>query len=71
MNTNTIPGNKCAMVPTALEFTRVPHAMTTRGRVDDDFALVGEFLEEDVDVAAEIQKTSDPCLSEFRKVPSF
>ena len=66
MNTFTIPGNKCAMVPTALECMR-PHAMTTRGLVDDDFARVDEFVGDDVDVTAEIQETSEPRLSEFRK----
>merc|ERR1712078_683036 len=43
-------------------------SMTTRGLVEEDFARVGEFLGEAVDVAAEIQKTSGPKMSEFRKV---
>jgi len=66
LNKNTIPGDKSAMVPNGLRVGA--HAMTTRGLVEEDFARVGEFLGEAVDVAAEIQKTSGPKMSEFRKV---
>jgi glycine hydroxymethyltransferase len=66
LNKNTIPGDKSAMVPNGLRVGA--HAMTTRGLVEEDFGRVGEFLAEAVDVAAEIQKTSGPKMSEFRKV---
>ena len=54
------------MVPKGLRVDA--HALTTRGLVEEDFARVGEFLGEAVDDAAEIQKTSGPKMSEFRKV---
>merc|ERR1719262_2016335 len=66
LNKNTIPGDKSVMVPNGLRVGC--HAMTTRGLVEEDFARVGEFLGEAVDVTAEIQKTSGPKMSEFRKV---
>jgi len=42
--------------------------MTSRGLVEQDFAQVGGFIGEAVDIAAEVQKQSGPKLVEFKKV---
>merc|ERR1712187_1081247 len=66
LNKNTIPGDKSAMNPNGLR-VGTP-AMTSRGLVEEDFARVGEFLGEAVDIAADIQKQCGPKMVEFRKV---
>jgi len=66
LNKNTIPGDKSAMNPNGLR-VGTP-AMTSRGLVEPDFAQVGGFIGEAVDIAAEVQKQSGPKLVEFKKV---
>lgn len=66
LNKNTIPGDKSAMSPNGLR-VGAP-AMTSRGLVEEDFAKVGEFIGEAVDIAAEVQKQSGPKLTDFRRV---
>lgn len=66
LNKNTIPSDKSAMNPNGLR-VGAP-AMTSRGLVEEDFAKIGEFMGEAVDVAAETQKQSGPKLVEFKKV---
>eukprot|EP00929_Paragymnodinium_shiwhaense_P117847 TRINITY_DN891_c0_g2_i1.p1 TRINITY_DN891_c0_g2~~TRINITY_DN891_c0_g2_i1.p1 ORF type:complete len:490 (+),score=127.90 TRINITY_DN891_c0_g2_i1:130-1599(+) len=66
LNKNTIPGDKSAMNPNGLR-VGAP-AMTSRGLLEADFAKVGEFIAEAVDIAAEVQKTSGPKLVDFKKV---
>merc|ERR1712003_603729 len=66
LNKNTIPGDKSAMNPNGLR-VGTP-AMTSRGLMEEDFALVGNFIAEAVDIAAEVQKESGPKLVDFKKV---
>eukprot|EP00933_Yihiella_yeosuensis_P066677 TRINITY_DN7104_c0_g1_i1.p1 TRINITY_DN7104_c0_g1~~TRINITY_DN7104_c0_g1_i1.p1 ORF type:complete len:488 (-),score=131.61 TRINITY_DN7104_c0_g1_i1:917-2380(-) len=66
LNKNTIPGDKSALNPNGLR-VGAP-AMTTRGLVEEDFAKVGQFLGQAVDIAAEVQKQSGPKLVDFKKV---
>jgi glycine hydroxymethyltransferase len=66
LNKNTIPGDKSAMNPNGLR-VGTP-AMTSRGLVEADFARVGDFIGDAVDIAAEVQKQSGPKLVDFRKV---
>merc|ERR1711972_534659 len=65
LNKNTIPGDKSAMNPNGLR-VGTP-AMTSRGLMEDDFARIGEFLGEAVDIAVDVQKQSGPKLAEFKK----
>jgi len=66
LNKNTIPGDKSAMTPSGLR-VGAP-AMTSRGLVEADFAKVGEFIGEAIDIAAEVQKESGPKLVDFRRI---
>jgi len=66
LNKNTIPGDKSAMNPNGLR-VGAP-AMTSRGLVEEDFAKIGEFIGEAIDVAAEVQRESGPKLVDFRRV---
>merc|ERR550539_972645 len=66
LNKNTVPGDKSAMNPNGLR-VGTP-AMTSRGLVEEDFARVGAFIGEAIDVAAEVQEQSGPKLAEFRRV---
>merc|ERR1712039_590514 len=65
LNKNTIPGDKSAMNPNGLR-VGTP-AMTSRGLVEEDFARVGEFLGDAVDIAVDLQKQSGPKLVDFKK----
>jgi len=66
LNKNTIPGDKSAMNPNGLR-VGTP-AMTSRGLAEQDFAQIGGFIGEAVEIAAEVQKQSGPKLVEFKKV---
>merc|ERR1719330_1498966 len=66
LNKNTIPGDKSAMNPNGLR-VGTP-AMTSRGLMEEDFARIGDFLGEAVDIAVDVQKESGPKLVEFKKV---
>jgi len=68
LNKNTIPGDKSAMTPNGLR-VGTP-AMTSRGLMEEDFAKVGTFIGEAVDIASEVQKESGPKLVDFRRVLS-
>eukprot|EP00928_Gymnodinium_smaydae_P094716 TRINITY_DN799_c0_g1_i2.p1 TRINITY_DN799_c0_g1~~TRINITY_DN799_c0_g1_i2.p1 ORF type:complete len:491 (-),score=132.41 TRINITY_DN799_c0_g1_i2:269-1741(-) len=66
LNKNTIPGDKSAMNPNGLR-VGAP-AMTSRGLVEEDFARIGDFIGEAIDVTAEIQRESGPKLVDFKRV---
>jgi glycine hydroxymethyltransferase len=66
LNKNTIPGDKSAMNPNGLR-VGAP-AMTSRGLLEDDFRLVGEFIADAVEIAAEIQQQSGKKLVDFKRV---
>merc|ERR1712060_215506 len=66
LNKNTIPGDKSAMNPNGLR-VGTP-AMTSRGLMEEDFARVGEFLGDAVDIAADVQKESGPKIADFKRI---
>merc|ERR1740138_1621753 len=66
LNKNTIPGDKSAMNPNGLRLGAP--AMTSRGLMEEDFAKVGEFIAEAVDIAVETQQKSGKKLVDFKKV---
>merc|ERR1712196_684255 len=54
LNKNTVPGDKSAINPNGLR-VGTP-AMTSRGLVEADFEIIGNFIARAVDISVDLQK---------------
>jgi glycine hydroxymethyltransferase len=68
LNKNTVPGDKSALFPSGLR-VGAP-AMTSRGLVEEDFARIGEFLAEAVEITIELQNQTGKKMVDFKKALS-
>jgi len=65
LNKNAVLGDKSALTPGGVRIGTP--ALTSRGLVEDDFEIVGDFLHRACHLAVEIQKDTGSKLSDFKK----